>query len=124
MNELINEIKNNITIHELSLIRQKKHFEYPFTQNCDHYYSLIILQNTLDIWKRCLEVVHKYNKNRMEPVEPFLSEVLKEKIEFETNHRPGVLTEKTKDQVIDYMKKLEWQIEDLEDKVIEKRNTS
>lgn len=116
MNELINEIQNNIDIYENSLARNKKHYEYPFSQNCDHYYKLIILQKTLDTWKSCFEVVIRYKKNRIKPIEPFLSEHIKENMEYEIKRYPGILTEKTKYQIIDYMKRLEWKIEELEDK--------
>lgn len=125
MNELINEIKDNITLYEHTLSRRKKHYEYPFTRSCDHYYSLIILQNTLDVWERCLEVVEKYKKHRMQPVEPFLSDVFKDKMEFEIKRFPGILTENTRFQITDYMKKLEWKVEELEDSVIlKKKNTN
>lgn len=53
----------------------------------------------------------------MEPIEPFMSDKFKEKMELEIKHFPGILTDKTRYQIIDYMKILEWRIEELEDNV-------
>ncbi|SFK66873.1 hypothetical protein SAMN03159341_1017 [Paenibacillus sp. 1_12] len=50
MDELLQLVEKNINSIKSTIERNKKYHKYPFTTNCDHYYSLILLQNRLDNW--------------------------------------------------------------------------
>ncbi|OXM87020.1 hypothetical protein [Paenibacillus rigui] len=62
MEELIEDVERIIHVYKLSIERQKKHYDYPFTNNPDHYYKLMMLQKTLEVWTICLEKILKYKK--------------------------------------------------------------
>ncbi|MFH5181588.1 hypothetical protein ACHHV8_02540 [Paenibacillus sp. TAB 01] len=64
MEELIEEIEQIITMYKLNLERQKKYYDYPFTNNTAHYYQLMMIQKSLEAWTSCLEKLKKYKKDR------------------------------------------------------------
>jgi hypothetical protein len=105
-------------MREATLERLKKYQDYPFTCNTDHYYSLILAQNTLDVWRRISEIVQKYKRDRMSPMVEHRSEEFEKIIKFERNQSPGLITQKTQFEMLKYMKQLEWKNDELETKHI------
>lgn len=114
MEELIEDVERIIHIYKLNIERQKKYYDYPFTNNPDHYYRLMMLQKTLEVWITCLEKVLKYKKNRWGPIEERRSNEFENKINIEKYGVPGFVTPSTLDAMLNYMKRLESRIEQLE----------
>lgn len=114
MEELLDEVKKIIHVQQLNITRRKKLYEYPFTDNCFHYYQLMTLQRSLEVWEYCRELIEKYKKNRWGPIERPRSSEFETKMSMEIKDYPGVLTQKTREAMIEYMKTLEWRIEQLE----------
>lgn len=108
------EVTKILKTYQASIERQKKYYDYPFTQNCDHYYKLILLQQKKDIWSECKSLIEKYKKNRMGPVMKKRSEEFEKIIKLEKRGMPGFITMETEKRMIEYMKKLEWLTEELE----------
>lgn len=63
MEELIEDVEQIINVYRLSIEREKKYYNYPFKNNPDHYYKLMMLQKTLEIWIICLEKILRYRKH-------------------------------------------------------------
>lgn len=68
MNELISEVEGIIKIQKHLIERNKKFHEYPFMNDCDHFYRLVLLHKTLEVWEGCLRLLHKYRKKRCAPI--------------------------------------------------------
>ncbi|MED5017451.1 hypothetical protein P9847_09025 [Paenibacillus chibensis] len=43
MEELMEDVEQIINVYRLSIEREKKYYNYPFTNNPDHYYKLMML---------------------------------------------------------------------------------
>lgn len=114
MEELIEEVERIIHVYKLNIERQKKYYDYPFTNNPDHYYKLMMLQKTLEVWTNCLEKILKYRKNRWGPIEPRRSKEFANRIKIEKSGMPGFVTQNTLDSMLEYIKRLESKIEQLE----------
>ncbi|MDQ0871355.1 hypothetical protein QFZ77_000014 [Paenibacillus sp. V4I3] len=112
MDELISYIEKKISTLKLNIERNKKYYDYPFTSNCDHFYHLIQLHKQLECWRQFLEVVIKFKNTRCTLLakESFVYE---KKIELEKKMIPGFVTKNTLHEMIEYMRKLEWKIEEL-----------
>lgn len=112
---MLHEVIKIIKAYQASIERQKKYYDYPFTQNCDHYYKLILLQQKKDIWSECKSLIEKYKKSRMgSPLMKKRSEEFELTIKQEKRGVPGFITMETEKRMLEYMKKLEWLTEDLE----------
>ena len=111
---MLNEVKRIVETYRLSIERNKKYYDYPFTQDCDHYYKLIHLQINLDVWGRCKNLIEKYRKTRMGPLMKRRSEDFEKIIEVQKKGVPGFITQGTEQDMMEYMRKLEWIIEELE----------
>ncbi|MCK8487015.1 hypothetical protein M0651_07525 [Paenibacillus sp. MBLB2552] len=114
MDELIEEVEQVILQYKLNIERQKKYYDYPFTNNPDHYYKLMMLQKTFEVWTNCLEKIMKYRKERWGPIEPRRSKEFDDRIKNEKNGVPGFVTPRTLDAMLTYIKCLESRIEQLE----------
>lgn len=114
MEELIEDVEQIINVYKLSIEREKKYYDYPFTNNPDHYYKLMMLQKTLEVWTICLEKILRYKKHRWGPVEPRRSKEFTSRINIERNGVPGFVTPCTLDAMLTYMKRLESRVEQLE----------
>jgi hypothetical protein len=114
MEELIEEVEQIISVYKLNIERQKKYYDYPFTNNPDHYYNLMMLQKTLEVWTIYLEKILKYRRNRWGPVEPRRSKEFEKRISIEKKYSPGFVTHNTLDAMLEYIKRLESRIEQLE----------
>ncbi|MDD9267849.1 hypothetical protein ACFPES_12505 [Paenibacillus sp. GCM10023248] len=114
MEELITEFKAIVQQYKHTIQRLKKHYDYPFTTECGHYYTLIINQNSLEVFERSINIIERFRKKRMLPAFKFRSDEFKTNMEFEIKRYPGVLTVRTQENIINYMKTLELIIEELE----------
>lgn len=114
MEELIEEVEQIIHVYSRNIERQKKCYDYPFTQNSDHYYQLMMIQKTLTVWESCLETIVRYQKNRWGPIEPRRSKEFDLVIKSEKEGIPGYVTQKTLNAMLNYMSRLESRIEQLE----------
>jgi hypothetical protein len=113
MTELIVEIQKCIENYRIMVERRKKYHELPFTRDTDHYYSLIMLINTLETWERCLEFVLRLNKRRFYPINTFRSNEFNKIITAESKSILKI-NKNMKIEMIEYMKTLEWKIEELD----------
>lgn len=63
MNELILEVEDIIRTQKLLIERNKKYHEYPFMNDCDHFYRFVLLHKTLEVWEKCLRCWRGIKKN-------------------------------------------------------------
>ncbi|MCP1312253.1 hypothetical protein [Paenibacillus tyrfis] len=113
VNELIETVERNVGLYSAALERSKKYYDYPFTSNSDHYYKLILLQIKLDCWEQMLNLLRRFKNVRCEKLER-RSDFFVKSIEIEARGVPGFVTQQTLRNMIEYMKKLEWKIEELQ----------
>lgn len=92
----------------------EKVYNYPFTNNPDYNYRLMMLQKNMDTWQSCLELIKRYKKERWGPLEPRRSKEFEAKAKVEGNGVPGFVTRGTLGAMLAYMKRLECRIEELE----------
>ncbi|MGY5345914.1 hypothetical protein ACXFAU_26085 [Paenibacillus glucanolyticus] len=59
MEELIEDVERIIDVYKQNIERQKKYHDYPFTNNPDHYFRLMMLQKAIEVWSNCLEKIQK-----------------------------------------------------------------
>ena len=111
MNELISEVEAIIRTQKHLIERNKKYHEYPFMNDCDHFYRLVLLHKTLEVWERCLRLLDKYRKKRCAPIGFLKGETIEKIFEVE-NRYSGILPRKTQIEIIEYIKTLEWQLEE------------
>lgn len=109
MNELISEVEKIISTQKQMIARNKKYHEFPFMSDCQHYYRLIILQNTLDVWEGCLKLLLKYKKDRCSDF-TYKSTMFERMFEVEMKYT-RIFPYKMQTEVVEYMKNLEWQLE-------------
>jgi len=114
--ELLDEVRRFVNVYELQVERQKTRPEYPYSEECDHLYRRIISRSSLNAWRQCEQLFEKYMVTRMIPIKEKKSENFDKRIKAELEIYPGKLTERTKWEIIEYMKKLEWRVEELENK--------
>jgi hypothetical protein len=113
MDELIQVVEKNIACIKSTIERNKKYYNYPFTTNCNNYYSLILLQNGLDNWERFSQILLSFKNSRCTPVNK-QSDIFEKIIAVEKSSIPGFITPRTVAEMIAYMKVLEWKIDDLQ----------
>lgn len=94
--------------------RHKKYYNYPLTNNPDHYYRLMMLQKTLDTWSSCFDLIMRFKKERCGPIELWKSKSFEMKIKVEESSVPGFVTRSTLRAMLTYMNRLESRIEQLE----------
>lgn len=114
MEELIEEVEQIVLTYKLNIERQKKYYDYPFTNNPDHYFILMMLQKNLEVWTKCLEKIRKYKKDRWGPIERRRSKEFENRLKLEKNGVPGFVTPRTLEDMLSYMRRLECRIEQLE----------
>jgi hypothetical protein len=112
MEELIKEVQENILKIKANISRNKKYHDYPFTNNCDHYYKLNQLHKQLDCWEMFSSLILKYQNKRCIDFK-LQSDIFANIIEIEKNTIPGFVTQKTLSQIFEYMRTMEWKIEQL-----------
>ncbi|MDQ0888528.1 hypothetical protein QFZ81_003616 [Paenibacillus sp. V4I9] len=112
MEELMNVVQEKIKIMDANISRNKKYFDYPFTSNCNHYYKLILLHSQAECWEQFLKLLVKFNSERKLDFHKKCDDFEK-KLSFEKSVAPGFVTQKTLAQMIEYMRTLEWKVEEL-----------
>lgn len=117
MNELISEIEGIVSTLKLSIEKSKKYKEQPFMSNKEQHYRFIIQYNTLEVWETCLALLLKYQKKRCIEDLNFKSTDFKKILEFQ-NKFSGIIPRKNQIEMIEYMKILEWRIEELTNEVM------
>jgi hypothetical protein len=75
MDELIQVVEDRISTLKTSIEYNKKYTNYPFTDDCDHYYKLMLLQNRADNWEQFRSVLFKFKNNRCKPIRKKSSEL-------------------------------------------------
>ncbi|MBW4677807.1 MAG: hypothetical protein KME52_28565 [Desmonostoc geniculatum HA4340-LM1] len=89
------EVEAVIRTQKQMIERDKKYHEYPFINDCDHFYRLVLLHKTLDVWERCLQLLEKYRKKRCEPIGSFKGETIERIFEVENSYS-GFIPKKLK----------------------------
>jgi hypothetical protein len=112
MDELISLVEKNIRILKNSIDLNKKYFEYPFSKYTDHYYSLMLLHNKLDSWENFSKILESFKSSRCKPIEK-KSLYFEKVINLEKKGMPGFITIKTQNEIIKYLKQLEWKVDEL-----------
>ncbi|WP_144028905.1 hypothetical protein [Paenibacillus tyrfis] len=113
MDELIQVVENKINSLRASVEYNKKYFDFPFTNNSDHYYKLMLLHNRLENWELFLKTLLSFRNSRCKIISK-KSSFFKKVMEMENQGVPGYVTKKTQSQILEYIKQLEWKIEELE----------
>lgn len=110
MQEMIEEVERIIAAYKSNINGRKKYYDYPFTNNCEHYYQLIFLQRSLDIWTRSLELMRKYSVIRSGVKDLNKSVHFEKLINF--NQYEYKLLPNLHKEMIEYMKILEWKLQE------------
>jgi hypothetical protein len=113
LDELLEVVEKNINSIKSTIERNKKYHKYPFTTNCDHYYTLILLQNRLDNWEGFSKIILRFKNSHCVPVSK-MSNRFEKIIKVERNGVPGFITRKTEEEMLAYIRVLEWKIDDLQ----------
>ncbi|UUZ80524.1 hypothetical protein LJK88_37560 [Paenibacillus sp. P26] len=111
MNELIDFTNSQVIALKAVIERDKKYFSYPFTNNCDHYYRLLLLHNRLESWEGFLDLLDRFKNKRCKHIER-KSGFFEKLTKLEETGVPGFVTKKTLHQMIEYMRILEWKLEE------------
>lgn len=111
MNELISVIEKRILSLKSDIERSKNYMDYPFTSNCDHIYRVLLLHNHLETWEQFFKLIIHFKSSRSESFEK-QSEFLEVVTKSEIKGIPGFVTKKTLQDMCEYMKQLEWKIEE------------
>lgn len=114
MRELLDEVQSIVNRYSLLVEHQKKYHDYPYTSEYDHLYRWLISQCTLETWKKCEALLERFNTKRSGPVVILRSSEFEKRIDMELKRFLGYLTPKTRAEIIEYMKRLEWRVEHLE----------
>ncbi|NOU62821.1 hypothetical protein GC096_02005 [Paenibacillus sp. LMG 31461] len=110
MDELITNVEKSIHTLNLNIERNKKYYDYPFTNNCDHFYRLNQMHKQLECWNHFLEMLRKFKNDRC-CILMKESSVFEKKINVERKTVPGFVTHTTLQEMIEYMRKLEWKVD-------------
>ncbi|NOU96192.1 hypothetical protein GC093_23625 [Paenibacillus sp. LMG 31456] len=113
MDELIGVVENKINSLRASIEYNKKYVDYPFTNNCDHYYTILLLHNRLENWELFLKTLLSFRNSRCKPVSK-KSDFFEKIMKLENESIPGFVTMRTQAQLLEYIKQLEWKVEELE----------
>ncbi|MDF2960317.1 MAG: hypothetical protein K0S39_2052 [Paenibacillus sp.] len=113
VDELIQLVEKNITSLKSSIEYNKKYFDYPFTNNCEHYYKLMLLHNRLENWEQFLSALLYFKNTRCKEVSK-KSAYFEKVMKIECEGVLGFITKQTQSNVLEYMKHLEWKLEELE----------
>jgi len=111
MHEMFDEIDCTIDNKKRHLARLKDGMDAPMVSECDRHYLVCLARNSLDTWLKCRELLERYRVHRHECDLPFMSKHFEDLMEMEINRSPGMLTVKTRKAMVEYMKKLEWRLE-------------
>lgn len=112
MNELISIIEKGIQSLKSDIQRNRNYTDLPFTNSCDHLYRGLLLQIRLESWEQFLKLTNRFKSSRNEPFikqSDFFEDIMKSQIKG----IPGFVTKKTLKDMSEYMKQLEWRIEEL-----------
>lgn len=112
MNEFILVIEKAIESLKANVERNKIHVDYPFTNTCDHLYRVLLLQNQLETWEKFLELANRFKNNRCMQFDK-QSEKFENIMKSQIKGIPGFVTKKTLHDISEYIKQLEWRIEEL-----------
>lgn len=112
MEELLNVVSDSIKKINTNIARNKKYFDYPFTSNCSHYYKLMLLHSQSECWEQFLQLLVSFNEKRNVEFHKRSNE-FECRLENEKAGVPGFVTQATLAQIIDYMRTLEWKVEEL-----------
>ncbi|MCZ8513392.1 hypothetical protein O9H85_13330 [Paenibacillus filicis] len=112
MDELIRVVENKINILRASIEYNKKYFDFPFTNNCNHYYKLMLLHNRLENWELFLETLLSFRNSRCKIISK-KSTFFEKVLNMENEGVLGYITKKTQSQILEYIKQLEWKVEEL-----------
>ncbi|MDR6885412.1 hypothetical protein [Bacillus sp. 3255] len=110
MEEIVSWVENNIRVLKCLIERNKKYSDYPFTSDTAHYYKLMLLHKELECMMHFNDVLERFKLKRPTPNER-KSEYFEELIKFERKQMPGFITVKTEEELMEYIKQLEWEID-------------
>jgi hypothetical protein len=113
VDELILVVESKIKSLRDSIEYNKKYFDYPFTNNCDHYYKLLLLHNRLENWELFLKTLLTFKSSRCKPISK-KSSVFEKILKLENDDVPGFVTKRTQFELLEYVRQLEWKIEELQ----------
>ncbi|CAN7310873.1 hypothetical protein LJR153_001682 [Paenibacillus sp. LjRoot153] len=112
MEELLNVVSEGINKINTNIARNKKYFDYPFTTNCGHFYKLLLLHSQVECWEQFLKLLNKFKGDR-DVTFTKQCEEFEKRITIEKSMVPGFVTQDTLNQMIEYMRTLEWKVEEL-----------
>ncbi|MDQ8735681.1 hypothetical protein [Paenibacillus sp. LHD-38] len=110
MLEIIEDIETKI-IGLQSQIQNRKSFErYNFSYESDNQYKIFVLTLELEKWEALMKLLVTYQKKRCVP---FIrkSNDFERTIQLQIKDYPGTIRKETCSSMIEYMKQLEWEIE-------------
>ncbi|MEV5030346.1 hypothetical protein [Paenibacillus sp. LPE1-1-1.1] len=110
MFEIIEDIETKI-IGLQSQITNRKSFErFNFSYESDNQYKIFVLTLELEKWEALLNLLVQYQKKRCIPITR-KSKDFEKTIQLQLKDVPGTIRRETCSSMIEYMKQLEWEIE-------------
>ncbi|MFD0678664.1 MULTISPECIES: hypothetical protein [unclassified Paenibacillus] len=98
MDELIGVAENKIISMRASIEYNKKYVDFPFTNNRDHYYTILLLHNRLENWELFLKTLLSFRNSRCKPISK-KSDFFEEVIKLENESIPRFVTMRTQAQL-------------------------
>ncbi|WP_219837156.1 hypothetical protein [Paenibacillus sp. R14(2021)] len=111
MKEMLDEVEAIISIKTQNVKRYKKGLDLSYVSQYGRYFTVCMELKSLETWETCLRLIHKYKLVRSDVQYDSKSKYFQSVMTMERREYPGVITEKTRNEIIEYMKLLEWKLE-------------
>ncbi|OME94510.1 hypothetical protein BK127_41465 [Paenibacillus sp. FSL H7-0331] len=111
MDELLKVVEKNINSIRSTIERNKKYRKYPFTTTI--ITRLYCYKIVLDNWESFSKIILSFKNSHCVPVSK-MSNRFEKIITVERNSVSGFITRKTEEEMLAYIRVLEWKIDDLQ----------
>lgn len=110
MLEIIEDIEAKIKVLQSQIENRKSCERFNFSHESDNQYKLLVLMIELEKWEASLKLLIHYQNKRGFPVKR-KSKDFEKMIQLQIRDMPGSIRRETCSLMIEYMKQLEWKIE-------------
>lgn len=110
MLEIIDDIETKIKGLQSQITNRKSCDRFNFSYESDNQYKIFVLTLELEKWEALLKLLNQYQKKRNIPIKRKSTDFEK-MIQLQIKDVPGSIRRETCSSMIEYMKQLEWNIE-------------